>query len=88
MGNRTGALDSPNYMAPALAEKAKGMIFTDLGDTIANRAYTTADRLKRNNAEKRNKEYQEGYYPNGDFWHTVGYSQTNRDYPVAGNRNK
>lgn len=64
----SGAMSSPNMDLAVLPDQVKALAGTTIGNTVANRAYTVADTLKRNAQNLRNKQFQAEYHAPGLFW--------------------
>lgn len=64
----SGAMSSPNMGIAVLPDQVKALAGTTIGNTVANRAYTIADTLKRNAQNLRNKQFQAEYHAPGLFW--------------------
>lgn len=66
----SGSVGMPSMALAALPHQVKGIAASNIGNAISNRAYTTADTLKRNAQNERNMQFQAQYRAPGLFWNT------------------
>lgn len=66
----SGSVGMPSMALAALPHQVKGIAASNIGNAISNRAYTTADTLKRNAQNERNMQFQAQYHAPGLFWNT------------------
>lgn len=74
--DRFGIDPTPFTKAIAAGRMARGNVGQDIGDTVANRLYTTADTLDRDQLEARNLKFQAEYKAPDHFW--TNYSGAKR----------
>ena len=59
---------------------ARGAIFSDVGNTIANRMYNVADAMKEKAEKQRNMQFQADVNPTGSFWDQAGRLTTKKAF--------